>query len=71
MIGIPTANYIALDELTLNFKHASRLLTVGRSSWQVLLISGRRRIYSHTLIASKCIRHHYTLGVSALLGLEY
>ncbi|MGP1916921.1 MAG: hypothetical protein ACTS6G_06090 [Candidatus Hodgkinia cicadicola] len=61
----------AVDEFTLSFKGASRLLSLGRPSWQIVFISGRKRLPSHTLILATCVRHHYELGSSALIGLEY
>ncbi|MGP1905839.1 MAG: hypothetical protein ACTS46_00280 [Candidatus Hodgkinia cicadicola] len=61
----------AVDEFTLPFKKASKLLSIGRSNWQIVLTTGRKRLTSHTLVLTTCVRHHYELGSSALIGLEY
>ncbi|MGP1912444.1 MAG: hypothetical protein ACTS4W_01290 [Candidatus Hodgkinia cicadicola] len=61
----------AVDEFSLPFKEVFKLLLIGRSNWQIVLITGRKRLYSHTLILTTCLRHHYELGSAAIIGLEY
>ncbi|MGP1918360.1 MAG: hypothetical protein ACTS4U_01565 [Candidatus Hodgkinia cicadicola] len=69
--GDSLCNLSSADELTFPLKKVSKFLLVGRSNWQITLITGRKPSQSHTLIFTTCVRHHYELGSAALIGLEY